>query len=256
MLGSSRVGEQGIENPRVGGSIPSRATIYQGLQTSLKLPLLKTSGLAKTLMKNDADSDSDESLLNVSIRREFVAYTQLWHISEFLFAQAVHGEDGPGRGSKLNLIASLAFAAFAFEAHLNHIGPIVLGRDEWDLLERKLSPDDKLRLISGRAKISVDRGASIWQDVTTLLKLRNDMAHGKSHIITKELTVRSQDFDMNGFSFLDPPWVEAGGEHSVRRLRASCRDAMQLLHAATCPPDEFFLDFGGQTRRAVNASLG
>jgi len=76
------------------------------------------------------------------------------------------------------------FAAFTIEAYLNHIGQIKVRN--WDALERKLGPREKLLLLQEMFSFKADQSKPPFQRLHAVLSLRNSIAHGKTEIITSD----------------------------------------------------------------------
>jgi hypothetical protein len=104
----------------------------------------------------------------------------------FLSAAADHAlGDGKARpeGSFLEWMTVAVFSAFSLEAYLNHLGPERF--QCWDGLER-LSVEAKLSLILESLGKHPDFSRRPFQTVKTLLRLRNQLAHGKTQRLQEE----------------------------------------------------------------------
>lgn len=76
---------------------------------------------------------------------------------------------------------AMLLSALAMEAWLNHIGPVaVVG---WRHIERSLSPEQKLHLIIEcmPSHPALNRGERPFQTFSDMIKLRNLLAHGRTH---------------------------------------------------------------------------
>jgi hypothetical protein len=94
-----------------------------------------------------------------------------------------HAEESPD-GRSLYLSASMVFSAFTVEAFLNHVG---LERvPSWDLVERKLSPLEKMELLSRLAGITVESGKRPFQTLSKMFKFRDSLAHGKTEVVVQQ----------------------------------------------------------------------
>ncbi len=76
---------------------------------------------------------------------------------------------------------SLVATAFFLEAYLNHLGSKRL--PYWSLVERSLSPREKLSLLCHDLGINPDFGKRPYQSFKKVVDFRNLMAHGKTETI-------------------------------------------------------------------------
>jgi hypothetical protein len=127
---------------------------------------------------------------SVTASRERIIHThaELWHASRVVLRS---GQE-TAKGSVWQFLASAIFTAFAFEAYLNHIGPMVYAR--WDDVER-LSPLAKLDLICHFLNINVTQGAEL-SAIKELFDFRNKIAHGRTRTIRDTKAVRPEDVDL------------------------------------------------------------
>ncbi len=72
----------------------------------------------------------------------------------------------------------LTFLALTYEAFLNHCG--YLKFPWWRSAERTMSTEAKLAIVLDLSEVSFESGKPPMQSLATLMKLRNDMAHGKT----------------------------------------------------------------------------
>ena len=70
------------------------------------------------------------------------------------------------------------FAAFTVEGYLNHLGQERVRI--WNILERKLGPQEKLLLLSDMLHLSVDTSIRPFQTLRDMMQLRDALAHGKT----------------------------------------------------------------------------
>jgi len=113
----------------------------------------------------------------ISGQRTVLTYDYLWHNSFYSLETAKN----TNKGRFYNLMTSEVFACFSIEAFLNHIGSIKIS--EWSLIERCLSPKEKLILIASRANKAIDFGKRPYQSLIELFTFRNFIVHGKTEII-------------------------------------------------------------------------
>jgi hypothetical protein len=158
-------------------------------------------------------------------------YAALFHTAWHLLDCAERHTEG----SLLNLQAATVFFAFAFEAYLNHVGSEEL--KFWDEIDR-ISYGRKLRILSKHLSFPLD--AHPFETVTTLFKLRNALAHGRTQkrTITKPGGPPPRD---EAFRLL--PWEQLTAA-TVRQYHDDVRDAMTSINAARPSPDPLPLNPG------------
>lgn len=83
-------------------------------------------------------------------------------------------------GSFYELLTAVLMSALAFEAALNQAGVHVWGEKSarWAAIERS-SPMDKFAAIAEEVGFAFSTGARPYQTVDYLIRVRNDIAHGK-----------------------------------------------------------------------------
>ena len=86
-------------------------------------------------------------------------------------------------------MSAIMFSAFTAEAFCNHIGAKHF--KGWELVERGLSPKEKLELLGQHLGFSVDFSREPFQSFDSAIRLRNNLAHGK----TERLEWKSGDDD-------------------------------------------------------------
>ena len=85
------------------------------------------------------------------------------------------------KGRESNCVISMLFCAFSLEAYLNHIGAKHFNR--WEVMKEKLSPQDKLILITDEIGVNVDFSRRPFQTFKKVFKFRNWMVHAKTEEI-------------------------------------------------------------------------
>jgi hypothetical protein len=80
------------------------------------------------------------------------------------------------------------FAAFTFEAYLNHIGKKL---PDWDNLEKTLGHSDKLKQLQKSLGFTVDQRRSPYKSIHNIFYLRDSLAHGKTRTITIDKIVKN-----------------------------------------------------------------
>lgn len=131
-------------------------------------------------------------------------------------------------GSNYCRISSVAFSAFAIEAHLNHLGEAKLSF--WGIVEPKLPWRAKLDLIAKQFGVTPDFGNRPFQTLADLFKFRDKLAHGKTTSEEKHYEYygnREEDFDS-----LDPEWIHKFcSDEAVERVLEDTRQIIELLHS-------------------------
>jgi len=178
---------------------------------------------------------------NVQHEKHYKPYAELGHTSWHLLDHAKKYEEG----SLLQLKACSVFMAFTFEAYLNHVGSEEV--KFWEEIER--TPfKKKLNIIqSVLPKLNVDKSQNPFQDVLSLFKLRDELAHGKTKTFTSPLDTISPS-DANGYIFLNAsqsllPW----GELTIKSVESKykhLKEAIELINSARSHPDDSLWDPG------------
>ena len=169
----------------------------------------------------------------VEKEREVTTYADIWYTSLCLLKK---GQREP-KGSYHQIMASLVFTAFTFEAYLNHIGKKLLSC--WNDLER-LSPREKLNVISERLGIPVDYGIRPWHVMKELFQFRNDVAHGKSiPVRTKEVLSLEKAEEDDRPGLIKSRWEKYCTLRNAIRAREDVDKMVHLIHAAAGFKDDF-----------------
>ena len=108
----------------------------------------------------------------------------LFSLSAILIKEAKNTKEG----SALYTMGSMVFSALAFEAALNAIGMKVC--KSWKRIERKLRPLEKLKLICEEIGLKIDCSKPPFHTMSTLVKFRIMMVHGKTEVITHPLKTK------------------------------------------------------------------
>lgn len=118
--------------------------------------------------------------IKVSASRSINTSTFLSSISHDCLKKA----EADVKGRNLMLAASMVFSAFKLEAFFNHIGQLKV--PSWNLVERKITPIDKLLFISDYLGVTVDFGKPPFQTIKRMFRFRDALAHGKSQELNEE----------------------------------------------------------------------
>jgi hypothetical protein len=106
------------------------------------------------------------------------------------------------------------FSAFTIEAFLNHLGQRRV--QEWNALERKLGPQEKLILLKQMLHFSADTSKRPFQTLRDILRLRNSLAHGKTDTVDTNLIV--DDPSEEAVRYPKPDWMKLCSLSSVTRM--------------------------------------
>jgi hypothetical protein len=128
-------------------------------------------------------------------------------------------------GANYQRVSAVLFAAFAVEAHLNHIGELKI--PNWDEFKR-LPWKSKLFLIGNHLSIVPDFAVQPWGTVEEVFNLRDNLAHGKTKAV--EIGYERSDFhDDVENDVLD--WLSRyHQDQEIERLLSRSWDAVKLMH--------------------------
>ena len=126
-------------------------------------------------------------------------YTYLYACAKWVRNQPIP-QESPGF-ALYRRMTHLTFLALTYEAFLNHCGFLTV--PWWQIAERTMSTEAKLAVVLDVSKLSFDDGRRPMQSLTVLMKLRNEMAHGKTASIP---FVEGTVFHPNN---LHPKWLKA-----------------------------------------------
>ena len=147
-----------------------------------------------------------------------------------------------------NCMGAIVFSAFCLEAYLNHIGSIKF--EFWDdELKKDLSSKNKLKMIAHEIGYIPDTSRPPFQSFSFLFKFRNQMAHGKSEVISesKEMILQNED-DASVLTFIPETWWQKQcnlkvAEQSVEDVKAIVTELSKKAGLTDRP----FGTFGGGT---------
>jgi len=169
---------------------------------------------------------SKKKVVTVIKERDVRIHANLWHTSACLLERGRELE----RASFHQFMASLVFTAFTLEAYLNWLGSKLF--PHWRYLER-LKPKEKIALISGELKVSVDDSQRPWQTVTPLFGFRNDIAHGKPEAVkTKAVEPIDERLDEKLGQIPRTEWEKFCTCENAERAREDIEQILTILHDA------------------------
>jgi hypothetical protein len=160
----------------------------------------------------------------VTKKRDVRVHAELWHTSNCL----LDAGQKESKGSAHQFRASLIFRAFSLEALLNFLGQHLIGH--WKYLER-LSPIEKLELLTDVIHVKPDYGSAPWQTVKELFIFRNALAHGKPETLSSETFEDLDDFlDGNLGEYLQTNWERLCTEKNAVRAQADLEKVATVLY--------------------------
>jgi len=133
-------------------------------------------------------------------------------------------------------MGSLVFTAFSLEAYLNWLGKKTFAH--WDYLER-LSPKEKMEVISDQLGVKVELGGRPWQIMKDLFNFRNDIAHGKPETLTsKTLEPIDEHLDKKLGQIARTKWEQYCTRENAERAREDVAEIFKILHTAANLKDD------------------
>jgi hypothetical protein len=136
------------------------------------------------------------------------------------------------KGRLLNLRGCTVFCAFAFEAYLNHVGEEEL--PFWAEIDR-ISYKDKLSVLSKHLGFKADKGAKPFQTITTIFKLRDKLAHGRT--VQHKSTHRSKRHAPRDEIWRLLPWEKLTVDQ-VGCFFEDVNTAIEAINSSRKSPDE------------------
>jgi len=151
------------------------------------------------------------------ITGEHYTHRYLWHSAQTLATKGKADETGG-----VLLMAATIFAYFAFEAYLNHIGPIVCA-EEWfrereffggEGGERYRGTLGKAQFLADHLGVELDRGHRPFQTVIELDTRRDAVVHGRTQHFDVEIAFKAPEH----IKRVDPVMYEFADEAFVDRV--------------------------------------
>ena len=163
----------------------------------------------------------------VKKERDVRIHASLWNVSGRLLQR---GQDDEYL-SFYQFMASIVFAAFTMEAYLNWLGQKTF--PHWGYLER-LSPKQKIELISDQLKVPIDHGVRPWQTLKQLLDFRNEIAHGKPEILSAEaIEPVDEQLDAKLGQKMKAGWERFVTRENAERATKDIEKIVRILHSAS-----------------------
>jgi hypothetical protein len=162
----------------------------------------------------------------VVIRKERTVRTdfELWHTSWCLVEAGKETETGSAHQFR----ASLIFTAFALEAYLNHLGPQLL--QNWISIERRRSPQAKLKLLCRKLAIKADWSARPWLTINELFSYRNSLAHGRGEELKEVYRDSVENYQKRFYDLPRAQWEKYSSLKTAQQARDDVDVIVNLLH--------------------------
>jgi hypothetical protein len=95
----------------------------------------------------------------------------------YMIVQSLAGRETAEQEDSPERLAALVFLAFTYESALNHLGELAF--PSWQEHFERLGPEGKLALLCEKARMKPDFSAPPFQSFSTVIKIRNGLAHHK-----------------------------------------------------------------------------
>lgn len=125
--------------------------------------------------------------------RYYSPHHRLFHIAEIALKQASASDSG----QELNVLTSITFSALGTEAFLNALG--YRTNLEWKTFERRAT-GKKVEILCSHFNVPFDKSVDPWQALDCLLRLRNDIAHGKPEHLRTQQEMSEEDIEKTRFN--------------------------------------------------------
>jgi hypothetical protein len=169
---------------------------------------MKSANTEKKRTKRGAGERAKRPKYRVQAERTTLTYVYCWITAKRALKKATAQE----AGSFYERMTAAVFSAFTVEGFLNHLGQQRL-RTDWDILERRLGPREKLLLLQRLIPLAVDDGKRPFQTLRDMLKVRDSLAHGKTQTVTTDTVV--DDPEDESANYPEAPWSKLCSRSSV-----------------------------------------
>ena len=139
------------------------------------------------------------------------------------------------------------FAAFTVEGYLNHLGQKRV--HDWNEIERKLGPREKLLLLRNMLHLSVDIARRPFQTLSDMLRLRDALVHGKTLTVTSNNVVGDPDDEKARYP--QPDWKKLCNLSSVERMVEDAEKMVRHLCTQSGSKRDPFVSPGGGSSGGV-----
>lgn len=165
----------------------------------------------------------------ITIRRRLATYSRLRGTSWVALKQAQKST----KDRFYNCLIVMLFTAFSLEAYLNHLGASEL--EYWTALKRKLSPREKLEVLSKAMGFEVDYGRRPFQTFGEVFRFRNSLVHAETEYLSVEALEASESIPL-------AKWEEKVTLETARRFHRDAKAMMVQLHSCSGIVEEPLFD--------------
>ncbi len=159
----------------------------------------------------------------VKVDRMVLAYSYLQASSWNALEQAKEAETG----RFYNCMTAMLHSAFCLEAYLNHLGAKKVTC--WNVLERKLSPGDKLEVLAKTMNFSIDVSQRPFQTFKQIFGFRNALVHARTEYVSVESEQRLGEGERPSKPQAD--WEKMISLRIAQRFFDDTRAMIVMLHA-------------------------
>lgn len=115
--------------------------------------------------------------VQVEAERTVIIHVYLHSAARLALEHAEKSKDG----QFFNVMNSLISSAFCLEAYFNFVGEEIV--PHWEMVEKKLSPKEKLDLICAYIGLQDVKGTTVYPSFQRAFKFRNLVAHGRAETV-------------------------------------------------------------------------
>ena len=151
------------------------------------------------------------------------------------------------QGRAFDLIHCIIASAFCMEAYLNFVGKRKM--PNWQALERKLAPTEKLTVVTSRLGMASFKGGKLYHSFQKAFRFRNLLAHGRTETVHGSWIERE---DIEGPRRQpEDEWEKLCNLNSARHILDDIEALAREIHKAAGYTQDPFesLGHGGSERR-------
>jgi hypothetical protein len=167
-----------------------------------------------------------KELVKIKRHRVQASTTTSTYVYCFIAAKEALSQADHQEGQFYSCMSAGVFSAFTFEAYLNHIGETKV-RD-WDSLERRLGPREKLILLQQLLHLTIDKSKRPFQTLNDILRLRDSLAHGKTLTSNVDINVSEHMVGSNEYPKAD--WESLCEHKSVTKMVEDVEKMIREIH--------------------------
>lgn len=160
--------------------------------------------------------------VQVEAERTVIIHVYLHSAARLALKQAEKSEEG----QFFNVMNSLISSAFCIEAYFNFVGERVI--PHWEIIERKLSPKEKLDLICACIDLQDIKGKTAYHSFHRAFKFRNLVAHGRSETVRGSWIERRES--ENPREYPETEWEKLCTVKTAKTVLSDVETLVRLLH--------------------------